>query len=343
MSFCRPIPNSLLDPERGVSCCLFVKDPQEDMEEVLGAHPVPGFDRIIGYRQLRTQFRDFKKRRELLAEHDAFFCDDRILPMLPKLIGSSFSRPRQNPAPVRLHRVPVGDKAKGSKAKEAGAGKALEAALSRARDATWIRFLGQGSTFSVRTAYPFHTPAQVAANVASVIQHTANAVPGGMANIQAIYLKSTTSVPLQLHASFKGLSGSVAVPRASEASSSEVFAAASAAALSPAASKPSKRARSRGKSPADAAVAAATSSASSASTSSSGSAGKKRGKAAPKDGLVGPAGGSASLHGPTTRISKGADVGGRAAVKAVREALGGKLRAKPSAKKSKAPGKRRTK
>jgi ribosome biogenesis protein UTP30 len=312
---------------------LFVKDPQEQFEEVLGAHPVPGFDRVIGYKQLRTQYRDFKKRRELLGEHDAFFCDDRILPMLPKLVGSTFSRPRQNPVPVRLGRVPVGDKAKGSKAKEDAAAGSLATALTRSRDCTWIRFLGQGSTFAVRTAHPYHTPEQVADNVTSVIAHTIKSVPGGVDNIQAIFLKSTSSVPLQLHASFSALSKTVFVHETARTSSTETFAAV-ASAIASGTAKPAKRSRSRAKStpPAAAAAPAAAASSSSASSSAgSSSKGGKRTKPAPT--LAGPAGGSASLRGAPTRTSNGAKKGGKTAVRAVREVLGGKMRAKPTGKK----------
>jgi len=196
------LPNTLLDPERGVSLCLFVKDPASELEEVLASAPVPGFDRVIGYKKLREEFREFKRRRALLAEHDGFFCDDRILPMLPKLVGKTFLRPRQTPVPVRISRVPVGDKAAASKG---GAGRALAAALAPARDSTWIRLMGQGSTFSVRTGFPYFTPDQLADNAAAVVARAAETVPGGWRNVQAVFIKSTNSVPLQVYASLASL------------------------------------------------------------------------------------------------------------------------------------------
>ncbi|KAA0146441.1 hypothetical protein FNF28_07671 [Cafeteria roenbergensis] len=196
------LPHSLLDPTRGVSLCLFVKDPAADLEAVLASNPVPGFDRVMGYKKIRTEFKEYKRRRALLAEHDAFFCDDRILPMLPKLVGSTFSRARQTPVPVRITRVATDAKTPAAKA---AAGRALQAALEPVRDSTWIRSMGQGTTFSVRCGFPYFTPAQLVDNAAAIIARTAEVVPGGWRNVQAVFIKSTNSVPLQVHASLGAL------------------------------------------------------------------------------------------------------------------------------------------
>lgn len=315
-----PIPHTLLDPERGISVCIFVKDPQSKFEEVLAAHPVPGFDRVIGYKQLRKEFRDFKKRRELLASHDAFVCDDRILPMLPKLVGKTFFRARQNPVPVRLSKVPVGENATGSVAKERATARALRAALEPARDATWIRFLGQGTTFSVRAAHPYHKPKQVADNVRSVISHTASVVPGGWGNVQAVFLKSTSSEPLQLHAGFGAISrlpkpsasasSSSSSPSSSAATEEEAAEVASSTEDAKAPSKASPGKRRRG--------------------SSDEAKGKRNRPAAAKAKTMKQQAAIAAV------VSKPAAKpgGGKEAARAVREVLGGKNRSKPGRSKS---------
>lgn len=253
------LPHSLLDPTRGVSLCLFVKDPAADLEAVLASNPVPGFDRVMGYKKIRTEFKEYKRRRALLAEHDAFFCDDRILPMLPKLVGSTFSRARQTPVPVRITRVATDAKTPAAKA---AAGRALQAALEPVRDSTWIRSMGQGTTFSVRCGFPYFTPAQLVDNAAAIIARTAEVVPGGWRNVQAVFIKSTNSVPLQVHASLGALGTSETATAVAAAALGAAAAAAAAktpegddAAAAGAAAKGRKRARSAsrdGKAPADA-------------------------------------------------------------------------------------------
>jgi ribosome biogenesis protein UTP30 len=187
------VPHTLLDPERGVSLCVLVKDPQSAFEDVLEEHPVPGFDRVIGYKQLRDSFKEFKQRRELLKEHDEFFCDDRILPMLPRLVGKTFFQARKHPLPVRISKVMASASAEARAA-------SLDKVLGGARDATWIRLLGQGVNFSVKAGFPFFTPSELVDNVMEILKASPKHVEGGWHGLQAVYLKSTTSLPLPLFA-----------------------------------------------------------------------------------------------------------------------------------------------
>ena len=45
---------------------------------------------VIGVTKLRTKYKQFEARRQLLAAYDRFLADDRVVPMLPKLLGNKF-------------------------------------------------------------------------------------------------------------------------------------------------------------------------------------------------------------------------------------------------------------
>ena len=57
------------------------------MKARLEATPVSGFVKVIGYTKLRKNYHEYQQKRELVKAYDAFFTDDRILPMLPSLLG----------------------------------------------------------------------------------------------------------------------------------------------------------------------------------------------------------------------------------------------------------------
>ena len=69
---------------------------------------------------------DRMQRRKLCAQYDAFFSDDRILPMMPRLLGKVFFEKKKHPVPVRVSRV-----------------SALQHTLAKARDNTYL-YLGWG-------------------------------------------------------------------------------------------------------------------------------------------------------------------------------------------------------
>lgn len=41
----------------------------------------------MSYSTLRKNYTRYKDRRQLCSSYDAFFSDDRILPMMPRLLG----------------------------------------------------------------------------------------------------------------------------------------------------------------------------------------------------------------------------------------------------------------
>ena len=48
---------------------------------------IPGLGKVISLTKLRTDHKRYEDRRNLCNAYDLFLCDDRITPMLPKVIG----------------------------------------------------------------------------------------------------------------------------------------------------------------------------------------------------------------------------------------------------------------
>lgn len=78
-----------MDP-RTTPICLLVKDPQREYKDLLAAQNVKFISRVVGVEKLKGKFKPFDARRELLRDHGLFLADDRIIPMLPTLLGKMF-------------------------------------------------------------------------------------------------------------------------------------------------------------------------------------------------------------------------------------------------------------
>ena len=79
----------LVDP-RTSSVCLITKDPQREYKDMLDSHGIKFINRVVGITKLKGKFKPFEARRILLKENGLFLADDRIIPLLPKLLGSKW-------------------------------------------------------------------------------------------------------------------------------------------------------------------------------------------------------------------------------------------------------------
>jgi len=64
---------------------------------------IPCIAKVIGLDKLRRNFKQFKDKRQLLKDYDAFLADLRVYKMLPELLGKEFYQRKKYPCPVKLH------------------------------------------------------------------------------------------------------------------------------------------------------------------------------------------------------------------------------------------------
>lgn len=89
--------NKESDSDNDVQVCLFVKDHSGEghklFKQTLKASNANNSSiKVIGISKLRSHYSSYESRRRLCDSHDLFCCDERIVEMLPKMIGKSFFR-----------------------------------------------------------------------------------------------------------------------------------------------------------------------------------------------------------------------------------------------------------
>lgn len=121
--------------------CLFVKDPARAFKDQLCKVDVPCIAKVIGFDKLKRNFKQFKDKRALLGDYDAFLADLRIYKMLPECLGRSFYSAKKFPCPLKLHGLDD---------------EALATTLNQAAASTFF-MQGNGPNYSVRVGLTSQT------------------------------------------------------------------------------------------------------------------------------------------------------------------------------------------
>ncbi|KAF8172855.1 ribosomal protein L1p/L10e family-domain-containing protein [Mycena galopus ATCC 62051] len=171
-----PIAHPIVDP-RTSSICLITKDPQRQYKDLLEEHGVKFISRVVGIEKLKGKFKPFEARRMLLKENGLFLADERVVPLLPKLLGVKWFEAKKQPIPVCLTR------------------KDLKGELERAISSTYMN-QNQGTCTAIKISTLSHTPAQILDNLRLAIPAIMANIKGGWANVQSLLLKTNQSAGL---------------------------------------------------------------------------------------------------------------------------------------------------
>lgn len=117
-----------------------------------------------------------------MSSFDVFLADDRILPTLPKLLGRKWLEAKKQPIAVSMKP------------------KTLKAQLERTLCATSL-YLNRGTCTTIQLGTPEtkHTEEQLYQNLLAILPQLAVRIPlGGWDNIQALHLKTSSSVALPI-------------------------------------------------------------------------------------------------------------------------------------------------
>eukprot|EP01098_Paradermamoeba_levis_P005104 TRINITY_DN2172_c0_g1_i3.p1 TRINITY_DN2172_c0_g1~~TRINITY_DN2172_c0_g1_i3.p1 ORF type:complete len:341 (-),score=134.07 TRINITY_DN2172_c0_g1_i3:144-1121(-) len=174
-----PLPHSL--HESDATLCLFVKDPQRTFKEYIEEHRVKGITKVIGVDKLRKKFSTFEAKRNLLHSYDLFAADDRVLPLLPRLIGKHFFDKKKQPAPVDVAKLSD-----------------LASEIQKTRKATFM-FLNTGSCLAIKIGRTSQTVDQISKNITSRIDQIVEKIPKKWKNIKALHIKTSNSVALPIY------------------------------------------------------------------------------------------------------------------------------------------------
>jgi len=138
-----------------------------------------GVAKVLGISKLRANYKPYEAKRKLCASYDLFVADERVLGVLPKMLGKTFFQKKRHPLPVDLTK------------------KDWAAQIRRAADATYL-YLNGGSSLNVRVGLTSFEADAVVENVMAAAEGAAKVIPGGWDAFQAMFLKTTESVALPL-------------------------------------------------------------------------------------------------------------------------------------------------
>mmetsp|Transcript_49 Transcript_49/g.250 ORF Transcript_49/g.250 Transcript_49/m.250 type:complete len:244 (+) Transcript_49:60-791(+) len=179
-----PVPHPFLGYGEDPRICIICKQDTvaKLKESVVGQYGLK-VEKILGLSTLRTDYKRFEKRRELLAEFDLFLADDRILPMLAKACGKIFFKAKKHPLPIRVRQ----------KAPK------LARDIAAVRDSTFLH-ISQGPCIALRVGHTALTAEQISENIRAVIPAAVDRIPRKWRNIVSIHVKaaSTASLPIYM-------------------------------------------------------------------------------------------------------------------------------------------------
>ncbi|KAF9517260.1 hypothetical protein BS47DRAFT_1340013 [Hydnum rufescens UP504] len=173
-----PLAHSLVDPKDN-SICLITKDPQRQYKDLLAAKGVDFVSRVVGVEKLKGKYKPFETRRQLLRESGLFLADERVVPLLPKLLGKMFFEAKKQPIPVCLTKRDI----KGE----------LEGAIS----STYMH-QNKGTCTSIKIALSSETAQHMVENLVIALPVIVTNTPGGWENVQSLHIKTSQSVSLPI-------------------------------------------------------------------------------------------------------------------------------------------------
>lgn len=203
------LPHSL-NNTRDRTICLITADPQRQFKDVV-AHPAfptslsSHITRVVGVTKLKGKFKSFESRRQLLSEHDVFLADDRVVTILPRILGRAFFGGRKRPIPVNLQPLKPRDTAgkripfsKDSSIKPTASPAQFAKEIERALSCTQIQ-LAPSVTTSIHVGLANFTAQQVTENIEAVVKGMVDKfVPKGWRNIRAIHVKGANTMALPI-------------------------------------------------------------------------------------------------------------------------------------------------
>lgn len=193
-------------------------DPQRSYKDLVEDDAFPAelrnrIGRVIGISKLKAKYKTFEARRQLYAEYDGFLADDRIVTMLPTVLGKVFYKSTaKRPIPVHLMgNEKVQKDAEGKKPKKSkddkssgivGSADAVAKDIQKALDSALV-YLSPAATTSIRVGHANWEPANITENLEAVVNALTTQeklIPMGWKNIRSIHIKGpdTTALPIWL-------------------------------------------------------------------------------------------------------------------------------------------------
>lgn len=177
----KPVLVSLPHPiyDSSTSICLIVKDAatKTKIKETLVNSSVKFDLKILTIESLRLKFKPYEAKRMLKKSYDLFVSDDRLIPSLPKLLGSKFFQAKKLPYPISLSLT--------SHIKNIGT--TLQSIIHSTQYTVPL-----GTTICVRTSLVSQSPSETKDNVLAIVDYLTNR-PNGL-SAETISVEETKAI-----------------------------------------------------------------------------------------------------------------------------------------------------
>jgi ribosome biogenesis protein UTP30 len=191
--------------------CLITADPQRTYKDLVASPAFPAelgarITRVIGVSKLKSKYGQYEAQRQLVAEHDMFLADDRIITQLPKILGKTFYKSSaKRPIPISIQApAPRSDGKRIARAKGEGVTKdvitpqKLAAEIQKTFECALVA-LSPSTQTSVRVALASWSADKVAANIEAVSNELIEKfVPQKWRGVRAIHIKGPTTAALPI-------------------------------------------------------------------------------------------------------------------------------------------------
>jgi ribosome biogenesis protein UTP30 len=200
-----------LNTDSTARICLITADPQRTYKDIIASPAFPAelaarISKVIGVSKVKSKWTQYEAQRKLLAEHDIFLADDRIITQLPKLLGKTFYKSTvKRPIPISLQEIPKTDgkrikKVKGDASREAASPKAIAAEIEKVLQGTLVH-LSPSTNTSVRVGFANWDAEKLSANIEAVTNTLIEKfVPKKWRGVRSVHIKGpeTAALPIWL-------------------------------------------------------------------------------------------------------------------------------------------------
>jgi len=170
--------------EQEVSVCIFVKDTSKKWaNELISRYTkqLHFIKKVLTLSSLKKKYGAYASRRELIHQFDIFLVDDRILPMLAKLLGQNFFKAKKQPVPVTITRK-----------------EALPLAVERCLRATFM-YINPGTCVTIKAGNTGMSNDKLCANILAVVTNAVPKLPRKWEILSSILIKTPYSVSLPVY------------------------------------------------------------------------------------------------------------------------------------------------
>ncbi|XP_005391215.1 PREDICTED: ribosomal L1 domain-containing protein 1 [Chinchilla lanigera] len=171
--------------------CLFTKDELQSPEQterfyrkLLNKHGIKTISRIIPFRTLKTEYKAYEAKLQLLNSFDFFLTDERIRRLLPSHIGRHFYQRKKVPVSVNL------------------LAKNLSEEINNSLGGTVLNISKSGSCSAVRIGHTGMQAQDVTENIVAVAESLSKKLPEKWESVKLLFVKTGKSVSLPIFSSF---------------------------------------------------------------------------------------------------------------------------------------------